>query len=168
MDLALELLEDPAYRHVLLNHLPITGLGISWLVLIWAMVDRRWTSLCFGLVLVMAMSGAALLVTSAGDAAYTFVYDELDGPGREWLDYHTHLADRWGHVLTANAVAAALAIAVGIFRERFRTLAGIVVLVTTLAGLIAAFVIAEAGGQIRHPEFRISDPPVVDSPGRLR
>ena len=168
MDLALELLEDPAYRHVLLNHLPITGLGIAWLALALAMIERRWSSLCCGLVLVMSMSGSVLVVMSAGDAAYPFVYDSLDGPGREWLDYHTYLADRWGLVLSTNAGVAALAIAAGIFREQLRTPAGVVVLVTTLAGLIAVFFIAEAGGKIRHSEFRLSDPPVFDSPGRLR
>ena len=29
----LELLADPAYRHVLLNHLPVTGLAVSFVVL---------------------------------------------------------------------------------------------------------------------------------------
>ncbi len=168
MDLALELLEDPAYRHVLLNHLPSTGLAIAWLVLAWAMVERRWSSVCFGLVLVMSMSGSSFLVTSAGDDAHPFIFDTLDGPGREWLDYHTHLSDRWRHVLSANAVVTALAIAAGVWRERLRTSVGVVVLVSTLAGLVAVSVIAEAGGKIRHPEFRLSDPPVFDSPGRLR
>lgn len=168
MNLALELLENPAYRHVLLNHLPITGLGIAWLVLAWAMVERRWSSLCCGLVLVFSMSGAVLAVMWAGDEAYPFVYDTLDGAGREWLDYHTHLADRWGHLLTANAVVSGLAIAAGVYREGLRVRAGVVVLVSTLAGLVAVVVIADAGGKIRHPEFRLSDPPVFDSPGRLR
>ena len=168
MDLSLELLESPAYRHVLLNHLPITGLGIAWLVLGWAMVERHWSSIGCGLVLVMLTSGSALAVMAAGDDAYPVIYDELDGPGRDWLDYHTHLADRWGRVLSANAVAAALALAAGVWRERLRTPAAAVVLVSTLASLAAVFVIAEAGGKIRHPEFRLDDPPVVDSPGRLR
>ncbi len=168
MDLVLELLEDPAYRHVLLNHLPSTGLAIAWLVLAWAMVERRWSSICCGLVLVTLMSGSALLVTSTGDAAHPFVFDILDGPGREWLDYHTHLSDQWRHVLSANTVVTALAIAAGVWRKRLRTLVGVVVLGSTLAGLVAVSVIADAGGKIRHPEFRLSDPPVFDSPGRLR
>jgi hypothetical protein len=168
MDLVLELLEDPAYRHVLLNHMPSTGLGISWLVLLWATVERRWSSICCGLILVLMMSASALVVMSAGEAAHPFVFDMLDGPGRDWLDYHTHLADRWGHVLTANAVVAALAIAAGVWRERLRTPAGVVVLVSSLAGLVAVAVIAETGGKIRHPEFRLSDPPVLDSPRRIR
>ena len=168
MDFAFELLDDPAYRHVLLNHLPITGLGVAWLVLAWALVEQRWSSLCCGLLLVLLMSGSAFWVMSAGDAAYPFVYDALDGVGRDWLDYHTHLADRWGRLLIANAIVAALALTAGLLRERLRTPAAAVVLVFTLAGLVAVFVIAEAGGKIRHPEFRLGDPPLYDSPGRIR
>jgi len=168
MDLLLELLEDPAYRHVLLNHLPIVGLGIAWLVLAWSLVDRRWRSTVFGLSLVALLSGSAIAVMSAGDAAYPIVFDSLDGPGREWLDYHTYLGDRWGWLVCANAALAVLAIAVGSMRERLRMVVGVVVLATTLVSLATAAIIAEAGGKIRHPEFRLSDPPVYESTGRIR
>jgi hypothetical protein len=168
MDLLLELLEDPAYRHVLLNHLPIVGLAIAWLVLSWALVERRWSSTVFGLSLVALLSGSAIGVMSAGDAAYPDVFDSLDGPGREWLDYHTYLADRWGWLLYANAALAALAIVAGFVRARLRVIVGVLVLATTTVGLLAAAIIAEAGGKIRHPEFRLSDPPDYESPGRIR
>jgi len=168
MDLLLELLEDPAYRHVLLNHLPIVGLAIAWLVLGWALTERRWSSTVFGLSLVALLSGSAIGVMSAGDAAYPFVFDSLDGPGREWLDYHTYLGDRWGWLLPTNGALAILAIVAGFMRERLRMIVGVIVLATTLAGLATAAIIAEAGGKIRHPEFRLSDPPVYESPGRIR
>ena len=45
MDVVLELLEDPAYRHVLLNHLPVTGLAVSWIVLLWTLFEARWRSI---------------------------------------------------------------------------------------------------------------------------
>ncbi len=52
--------------------------------------------------------------------------------------------------------------------HRYSLHRGIAPLVLMLAGLVAVFVIAEAGGKIRHPEFRLSDPPIFDAPGRLR
>jgi hypothetical protein len=168
MDLVFELLEDPAYRHVLLNHLPIVGLGVAWVVLVWASIERRWSSIVFSLSLVAAFSGSTIAVTSAGDAAYPFVFEALDGPGREWLDYHTYLGDRWGWMLYANAALSILAIVIGFVRKQHRMVVSGVVIATTLAGLLAAGVIAEAGGKIRHPEFRLSDPPVYDAPGRIR
>jgi hypothetical protein len=168
MDILIEVFENPAYRHVLLNHIPITGLGFSWLALAWAVYDRRWPTIVFALSLVLVTSGCVLLVISAGDDAYARVFNELDGHGRAWLDHHTLLADRWGHTMTANAVLAGLAIAAGFYRENLRTIVGIVVLVTTVGALAAAVVIAEAGGKLRHTEFRLEDPPVYDVPGRIR
>lgn len=168
MDLLVELLEDPAYRHVLLNHLPIVGLGVAWIVLAWSAFDGRWSSTVFALALVALFSGSSFGVISAGDEAYPFVFDSLDGPGREWLDYHTHLGDRWGWVLYANGALAAAGIALGALQEPARRIVGIVLLLTTLVGLGTAALIAEAGGKIRHPEFRLSDPPTYDAPGRIR
>ncbi len=168
MDVVLELLEDPAYRHVLLNHLPITGLAVAWLMLAWTVLQRRWPSMVFALAVVGLISAAGLLVMSTGDDAYPVVFDSLDSFGQDWLDYHVVLADRFGHVLTANGILAGLAIAVGWFREPLRIAAGIVVLVSTLAALVAVTAIAEAGGMVRHSEFRLVDPPEYDRPGRIR
>lgn len=159
MDLLLELLEDPAYRHVLINHLPLTGLAFAWLILLWGTIEGRWRSIVFALSLVAATSGSVLVVMNSGDDAYPFVYDMLDGVSRDWLDHHTRLADRWGRLLIGNAVLAALAIAIGYSREASRRLVAIALLATTCAALGVAALIAQAGGQIRHPEFRMTDPP---------
>ena len=168
MDVFFEMLEDPAYRHVLLNHLPIVGLAVAWLVLAGALFERRWPSIAFALALVAILSGSAIAVESTGDAAYPLVFDLLDGPGQEWLDYHTHLGERWAWLLIANAVLAVAALGLGMKRERFRQIAGRVVLGTTLVALVTAALIAEAGGKIRHPEFRLDDVPVYEAPGRIR
>jgi hypothetical protein len=131
-------------------------------------LDRRWSSALFALALVALLSGSTWLVVGSGDAAYPFVFESLDGPGQAWLDYHTHLGDRWGGVIAANGLIALGAIAAGHARERLRRPGVLVVLATTLAALLLAVFVAEAGGQIRHPEFRRGDPPVYDAPGRLR
>ncbi len=168
MNLLLEMLEDPAYRHLLLNHLPIVGLAVAWLVLAGALFERRWPSIAFALSLVAMLSGSAIAVTSTGDDAYPLVFDLLDGPGRDWLDYHTYLGERWAWLLTANAVLAVAAVGLGIKLERFRQIAGGVVLGTTLVALVTAALIAEAGGKIRHPEFRLDEVPAYEAPGRIR
>ena len=168
MERLIELLESPAYRHVLLNHLPLTGLGLAWIVLAWATFENRWRSMAFGLVLVMLASASAFAVMESGEEAYPFVFDAIDGVSRAWLDHHTHLADRWGWVVVSNAAVAAVAIGLGRRRADWRRPVAILLLGTTLACLTAAAVIAEAGGQVRHPEFRLSDPPRHDEPGRLR
>ena len=167
-DLGYLLLENPAYRHVLLNHLPITGLAVAAGVLAWGVFEDRWASIAFGLALVAVISLAGALVMQSGDAAFPFLFDQLDGDSQAWLDHHAFLAERFGRCLPINGVLAVLAVAVGVRRLAWRRRLGFVLLATTCASLVAAAVIAAAGGQIRHLEFRTSKPPVHESPGRLR
>ncbi len=163
-----ELLEDPAYRHILLNHLPITGLAISTVVLAIGALLREVAMLRLGFVLVAVTAGSSVLVEMSGDDAYPAVFDVLDGDGRAWLDYHTHLADTWLPILYANAVLALIAVGVGRARRPLLIPAAGVVLLLTLGGIAIGGWIAEAGGKIKHPEFRLDDPPAYDSPRRLR
>lgn len=164
----LELAGNPAYRHVLLNHLPITGLAFAAVVLAWGLFEDRWLSIVFGLALCLVTSASALLVMQSGDAAYPLLFEHLDGHGQAWLDHHVFLAERWGRLLPANAVLAAIALALGARRLAWRRRLGFAVLMTTLLSLAAATLIAETGGKIRHDEFRIANPPVHDGPGWIR
>lgn len=163
-----ELAGNPAYRHVLLNHLPITGLALAAVALAWGVFEDRWSSIAFGLSLCLVSSGSAVLVMQSGDAAYPYLFERLDGHGQAWLDHHVFLADRFGRLLPVNALLAAVALGIGARRLVWRRRLAIAVLATTTASLIAASIIAEAGGKVRHDEFRTSNPPVHDTQGRIR
>lgn len=163
-----ELLEDPSYQHILLNHLPVTGLSIALLVIGVGAALRQAAMLRLGLVLVALTAGSSVLVGISGDDAYPAVFDVLDGDGRAWLDYHTHLADTWILVLYANAALALVALGVGAARRALLLPCALVVMLVALAGLGTAGWIAEAGGKVKHPEFRLDDPPQFDAPRRLR
>ena len=158
----IDLLNDPAYRHMLLNHIPIIGLSLALLVLVIGLVVRQAALQFTGLVLVAVCAGASMPVSHYGDAAYTTVYDSLDRQGRGWLDYHAELADTWLPALYADTALAVIAIAIGIVRRPLRPWAALLVAFVTLAVIGGTGTVARAGGQIQHPEFRLSDPPVVE------
>lgn len=159
----MDLLQDPAYRHMLLNHIPIIGLFVAFLVLVTGLVVRQTALLFTGLVLVALTAGMSLPVATYGDAAYPEIYDSLDGYGRDWLDYHAELADTWLPLLYANAALAVLAILMVAVRPGLLRWVSLLVAVLSLASIGAASIIASAGGKIQHPEFRLSDPPQVES-----
>lgn len=163
-----ELLDEPAYRHVLLNHLPITGLAVACLSLVFALVLRQRSAILAALALVVLTAGSVLPVVAAGEDAYRSAYDALNGDGRAWLDHHTYLADLWVPLLYADTALALFAMGLGVWRPKWLPAAARSVLLGTLASLGAAAVIGESGGKIQHPEFRLSDPPVHESSGRLR
>lgn len=173
MDFLHHIIEDPAYRHVVLNHIPVTGLLVAAIVLFAGVILRQRNLCLMGLALVAGTAGATLIVMPAGEEAYPMVYDTLGGPARELLDRHADLAGKWGYLLIANAALAALAFGLALLRPKTTTLASGLVALTTLVSLGSAFVIAEAGGRIRHPEFATfvrqnPDAKVVGGPVAMR
>ena len=155
----MDLMADPAYRHVLLNHIPIIGLIIAWLILAVGLVLRQTVLLFTGLTLIAITAGISVPVANYGDAAYPAVYDLLKGRSRDWLDYHAELAETWLPLLYANSALAIAAIAIGWARVRWLPWVCLVIALITLIAIGGVSIVANAGGKIQHPEFRISEPP---------
>lgn len=158
MESIAHLLEDPAYRHVVLNHLPITGLLLAWIVVGCAAWLGQRAMARLGFVLVLVTAGSVWVVVPSGDEAYTLVHEALDGPGKERLDHHADLAGRWAWLLTADAIAAGVALALSIARPGLTRAAAATVTLLTLATLGGALQIADAGGKIRHGRLAHSAP----------
>lgn len=150
-------LQEPAYRHVVLNHLPVTGLFVAWLVLLVGVLSRQRPTLVLGLALVAVMAGSAIVVMPAGEDAYPTVYEALDGASKERLDAHADLAAKWGLTLYLAAGLAVLALVAVVANRGFAGAASWAALLSSLGSLVAAVWIADAGGKIRHPEFRHAD-----------
>jgi hypothetical protein len=159
----IDLLQDPAYRHMLLNHVPIIGLFMAFVVLATGLVARQAALLFTGLTLVALTAGASFPVARYGDAAYPAIYDTLDGHGRDWLDYHVEVAESWLPLLYANAGLALVVLVACIVRPGLLRWASVLVALVTLASIVGASVVARSGGKIQHPEFRLTDPPVIES-----
>jgi hypothetical protein len=158
-----ELLRNPAYRHVVLNHFPITGLLLAWVVLLVGVVRRDRSISLLGLLLVAVTAGSAVFVMSAGEDAYPRIREGLDAAGRLRLDRHADLAGFWGLGLYATGAVAIAAFVLSWWRQQLTTASSTVVAVVAFVSLVAVVVIAEAGGRIRHAELHAS--PAVASTG---
>ena len=152
-------LRQPEYVHVLLNHLPLAGLFAALLCLLGALAIRQRGALFLGLVLVALFSLSVWPASEYGEKGYDRVYSMADRAGDAWLRHHRELADRWGWVYYAAAVAAAVAIVLSWKRPESARPAAIAVAVLAAAALFAGACIAESGGNIRHDEFRSGPPP---------
>jgi hypothetical protein len=154
---------EPAHLHVLLNHLPLTGLAVAVVVLLAALLLRNRPAIVFGLVLVGLLSGSAWPVIESGESSYVRVRELADEDGKTQLRRHMLLADRWGKLYFATAAVAVLGLlAAWKWPRGFYGLAVLAALLA-LASLLAGAFIADAGGKIRHPEFR-GVPPHADHP----
>ena len=163
MDALLRDLQQPEYVHVLLNPLPVYGLGISLFGLIAAMYLGTRGGQVTALVLIFACAASAWPVAHYGEAAEDRVQAMADDDGQAWLKAHADRADDFIYVFYALALVSAVAIfAPKKWPKTARPLA-VATLILTIASLGAGFYIAHAGGKIRHREFRNAPPPKIEA-----
>jgi hypothetical protein len=155
------LLNRPEYVHVTLNHFPLIGLLVALLALAIGLVTRNRPILLTGLGLVFFMALSVWPVSYFGEAGFDRVLSMADEPGGAFLKYHAHLADRWAFVFYLTAGVAGLGFGLSWKWPRLLIPAAIVALVLGIASLSAGIVIAKAGGEVRHREFRSGPPPQV-------
>ena len=145
--------------HVLLNHLPVTGLAMAILALALALKHHSRKTEIIALILVFVASASAWPVVSTGQRAYKSVRGMTDDGGTAWLDEHMERAEKFAPAFYSLAVLSlASLIAPHKWPRSTRPLAFATLAVAVLC-LGAGGWIALAGGQIRHPEFRSTTVP---------
>ena len=150
----MNLLKQPEYIHVLLNHLPLTGLVAALLALLAAMVWRNRFGMRIGLGLVGLMAFSAWPASEYGEKGYDRVYAMSDEAGQAALKEHAELAKRWVGLYYAVSAVAWLGLAFSWkWPKGLLTVALVVFLLSGLC-LIKGLQIAGEGGEIRHKEFR--------------
>lgn len=152
-------LRKPEYIHVLINPIPIFGMGLGLLFLIIAWFRPAAGLAEAGLAIVIATGVVTYPTIKLGQKAYDRIYETIPLEGQMWLDVHMDRAEKFQYLFYLAAVLAAGVL----LTRRSRPLAAQRLMLATMAtsGLCAgsAGLIAHAGGQARHSEFRESAPP---------
>lgn len=159
IDVFLRDLRQPEYLHVLINPLPVYGLGAGVVALIVALFLRSRAAHLSALVIILISSAAAFPVAYLGHQAYDRVLSMSDDSGRAWLDEHEERADDLVWFFYALAVLSAAAI---FLPNKWPKLAAPLTVATLLLSILClgfGGYIAYAGGKIRHREFRNAPAP---------
>jgi hypothetical protein len=154
-------IQQPEYVHVLLNHLPIIGLGVAFCFLLVGVLKNNRFTLRAALAAVAVLSLSAWPVAHYGELAFDRVLSMSDEAGGQYLRYHKELAAGWIPLFYATSAAASAALIIVWKRPLYLRPAAIVVALLAAASLIAGTVIADYGGKIRHREFRYGPPPIL-------
>ena len=144
---------NPAHLHLLLNHIPVLGVGFGLALLAWAALRRHDAFARLALVVFVLSAGAAIPTYLSGEPAEEVV-EPIAGAIEPWLEPHEDAA------LVALVLVEALGVlALGAlwFARRqpavpCRVLLASLVLAFAAAGSLAWT--ANLGGLIRHTEIR--------------
>ena len=151
-------LKQPEYIHVIINVMPLVGMGLGTALLLaglWLESDGMREA---GLALVVLAGVITFPTVKFGQHAYDRIYEQIPLEAQQWLDVHMSRAERlqWIFYLTAALAVWALAGS----RKRKPSAVRQVQATLVAAGLCAALAawISHAGGQVRHSEFRLGPP----------
>jgi hypothetical protein len=159
IDTLLRDLRQPEYIHVLINPLPIYGLAMAWIGLIVSLFLGSRRAQVATLAIVLLSAASAWPVYELGQQSYDRVLSMTDPDGQAWLDEHQDRAEDLIYFFYALALLSAVAI---VAPMRWPKSSMPLTLGVTLLGAIVIGIgayIAQAGGKIRHREFRNEAPP---------
>jgi hypothetical protein len=151
----------PEHLHLALNHLPFLGSGIAILPLIVGILGRSKATLITGLALATIFGWVTPVVMSTGEAAYGR-YEEgsvrvfLDANVERALDSHEERAETWSKTMYLSAIVSTLALGISLWRFSIGRFVSIAAAFFCLVAFASGIWIAESGGQIRRPDFRLS------------
>jgi hypothetical protein len=159
IDILLRDLRQPEYLHVLLNPLPVYGLAMGWIGLFIAIFLRSRPAKIATLAIILISAASAWPVAELGEQGYDRVLTMTDDDGHAWLDEHRHRADQLIYVFYALAVLSAAAIALPIKWPKSSVPLAMAVLLLGAIAIGTGAYIGQAGGKVRHKEFRNEPPP---------
>ena len=156
-----EHLGKPEYIHVLLNPLPVYGLLAGLIGLLIAILLRSRKAKIAALAIVLISSASAWPAYEFGEQGYDRVLAMTDDAGHAWLDEHQHRGEQLIYVFYALAILSAAAIVIPIKWPKSSAPLAIAALLLGAVALSMGAYIAQAGGKIRHREFRNQSPPPI-------
>jgi len=159
IDAILRGLRQPEYIHVLLNPLPVYGLGMGLLGLIIAFFLRSRPAQIATLIIVLICATSAWPVYEFGEEAKDRVLSMENEVGGAWLEEHEDRAEDLIWLFYGLAIVSAVALFAPRIWPRSATPLVLAVILLSAITLGAGGYIAYAGGKIRHREFRNVPPP---------
>jgi len=152
-------LSQPEYVHVLINPLPIYGLGIAVLALLIALLIRSRRAQVVALLLIVVSAASAWPVFIYGKKGYQRVHAMSDTDGQAWLDAHMHRAEKVIYIYYVTAAVGLIAVLAPFRWPKIESFLTAFTLILAIGLLCVGGYIAYAGGKVRHREFRSESPP---------
>jgi hypothetical protein len=145
---------NDADLHLMFNHLPVIGVIVGFLVLVWGIIRRSDDVKIVGLIGLILTGVAAIAVYLTGEPAEEMV-EKIPGVSGALIELH----EDWAMISLVFAVITGALAMFGLVTRRMRatSLAQFAIVGTLVTSLVTGGLMARTanlGGQIRHTEIR--------------
>ena len=150
------------HLHLAVNHLPFLGSGIAIIPILVGIVLRNKATLLTGLAIAALCGWMTPLVMSSGEAAFER-YEKgtvrvfLDSNVEQALVLHEERAETWSKLIYLSALVSTIALGASIWRFSTGRYVSIAATACCLVALGSGVWIADSGGRIRRPDFRLPE-----------
>ena len=156
----------PAHLHLAINHVPIIGIAVACLPVLIGILFHSRGALASGLLAVILCAGTMPLIMQTGEGAQESFVDGsidpgMDVAGKAAFREHSGRAKFTAPVVYAAGILALVALLALIKFPRQAAWIGWAVLLGSALSIALSVWTAEAGGRIRHTEFRPAPKPSV-------
>jgi hypothetical protein len=155
---------NPAHLHLVLNHLPIVGIPLATVLLIYAMITKSKDVLLAALGATTLVGVLCIPAFLTGEPAEDVV-ERRAGVVKAMIEEHEEAAEAG---LVAALVMGGIGAVGTVWLLKKKSIPSAFLGVTVVSQLVAAGLLARAGnfgGMISHPEIREEASPAASSPG---
>jgi uncharacterized membrane protein len=144
---------NDAHLHMVVNHFPIIGIILGFIVLVGGIVLKNKTiqNTAYFLFIVGAVTTLASMATGEGAEE---IVEELPGVGHEIIHEHEEIAEKLALVLYALGLVSIVGWYMNVKENAKAKWLTIVALVISIAGVFLGKATGTSGGEIRHTEIR--------------
>lgn len=152
-------LKQPEYIHVLINPLPLYGMAAGAFMLVMSWLLKSPQEQKAALLWIALMGVATWFVVRYGMKGYDRVFAmSTSEDAQQWLKVHMSRAEKSMYVFYLTGFIALLALMTPSTKEKLSKILVGITLVLTLVCMGLGGWISQAGGQVRHSEFREGPP----------
>lgn len=144
---------NDAHLHMVVNHFPIIGIILGFIVLVGGIVLKNKTiqNTAYFLFIIGAIATLASMAT--GEGAEEMV-EELPGVGHEIIHEHEEIAEKLALVLYALGLVSIVGWYLNVKENAKAKWVTIAALILSIVGVLLGKATGTSGGEIRHTEIR--------------
>jgi FtsH-binding integral membrane protein len=144
---------NDAHLHLAVNHFPVIGLVIGFLVLLFGLLfnDRKVRMTALGILIFSSLTAFAANLT--GELAEDVV-EKLPGISEAYIETHEDVAELFLWSMIVTGALALILLILEIIQNKKRMLGYIPLIVSIAVSGYFAKITGTTGGEIRHPEIR--------------